>query len=123
MKQKKKSKSKLWLLIKMTFVIIFLAVASILIQASTLGQWLIILYGIIAIAKRIESDTTFKLAVISLVGVPFILLYYNDQSLAENFALYSFLFLVIGTISAVREGSGESRTKRFLRQRGLRRSS
>jgi hypothetical protein len=62
----------------------------------------IIIYGIVAIVRRISSKTTFALALIALTCVPIAqVLGRNDLGIA--FASYTFLLLVFATVCMARD--------------------
>ena len=83
------------------------------------GQLFIGVYAILALTLGIKSQTTFKLALASLACIVLITLIKPGTALAENFAVFAFLFLVIGTISMAievrREGNFSDITKQKFR--------
>lgn len=72
-------------------------------QTLAFGLVAVALYGIAAIIFRIYSRTTFTLALIALIAVPVILVGRQNSEVAGNFATYTFLLIVIGIISLLRE--------------------
>lgn len=82
-------------------------------QFQIMGTIFIIVYGIISVIKRIPSRTTFILAVISL-GVTAVVLLVGRRAIAENFASYSFLLLIVATINLCLE---QWRLSRLLRKK------
>lgn len=73
--------------------------AGVLLPNIQYGQWLIAAYALIALIFRLKSQVTFSIALFALATIP-ILMLTNNQPLAENYAVYSFLLLVIGLVSA-----------------------
>jgi hypothetical protein len=74
-----------------------------LIQSLTIGEIVITLYGIYAVLRHISSRVTYSLALIMLIGILILYAAKNTGILTANFAIYSFLLMVIGTISLVQE--------------------
>lgn len=101
---KKQRQRRRWLLPLQLFGAgVGILLAGTLLQATALGELLIALYGVVAIITRIESRTSFTLALISLGCIVIMLLVRPNSALMQNFAIYGFLFLVVGTISLARE--------------------
>lgn len=74
------------------------------------AELIIIIYGIVAVVRRIRARTTFILAVAALACAP-LAAAAGYGGAAATFSSYAFLFLVIGTICLARElsrGSGNS---------------
>lgn len=72
-------------------------------QSAVVGEIAIAVYAIVALKQRIASRLTFILALLAFVGVLLLLIFQANQTLAANFALYSFLLLAVGVLSLVRE--------------------
>jgi hypothetical protein len=70
-----------------------------LVQSLVFGEIVIGFYAAWALVRRIASRTTFMLALIALVGIVVVLLLQGESSLSNNFAVYAFLLLTIGTVS------------------------
>lgn len=68
----------------------------------SVGQAAIGVYFVLSLIFRIKSQTTFTLALMSLITVPLLLLLQN-KALSENFAVYAFLLLSAGLLSAIFE--------------------
>lgn len=68
-------------------------------QSLEIGEIAIGAYAVFALIRRVESRTTFVLALITLASIVILLAINNNSTLAANFAVYAFLFLVIGTVS------------------------
>lgn len=94
-----------WLQLLLTFPLII--VAAILIRQPVLGQLAIVLYGIVALAWRIPSRSTFTIALLSMAATIALLVVGGDPALAANFATYTFLLLVAGVITLGRELKNE----------------
>lgn len=73
------------------------------VQSVLLGQLAVILYGIAAIIWRLESRTSFTLALLSIAAAVIMLFTQNSIMMAHNFASYAFLLLLVGIICAARE--------------------
>ena len=67
------------------------------------GEIAIAAYAVIALVRRIPSRTSFLLALIALGAVVVLLLLQGQGSLSQNFAVYAFLLLTVGTISLALE--------------------
>lgn len=79
--------------------IIALAIAlGFLAQFQVMGIIFITIYGIFSILKRAPSRTSFILALLSL-GVTAAMLLFGRRIIAENFASYGFLLLVVAIIN------------------------
>jgi hypothetical protein len=96
---RQRSRSKSVLLIAVQAIgFIALLVLGFLVRFAVIGQALIAIYAFAALVFRISSRTTFALAMIAL----FVVLVSNirsDPILAESFAVYAFLLLIVGTVS------------------------
>lgn len=68
-------------------------------QAAVYGELLIAAYAVYALVRRVESRTTFSLALISLGCILVMLLVRPNADLMQNFAIYAFLLLLVGTVS------------------------
>jgi hypothetical protein len=79
-----------------------LALLGVLFQEAAFGQTIVIIYGVCALVARVPSEDTFKMALISLVCIPILSVLRSDV-LADNFAVYAFLLLCFGVVSAIRE--------------------
>lgn len=82
------------------FIFAFLA------QSPAFGQLAIGIYAIAAIGWRISSRITFTMAVMAL-GLVIFASARSDVTLANTFALYVFLLLVVGTLTLWREVRSE----------------
>jgi hypothetical protein len=75
-------------------------IGSALVMQQPLGQPLIVLYGVIALMKRISSRTTFILALGTfIITIASLLVIGEPNPITASFAEYAFLFLIIGTTS------------------------
>ena len=74
-----------------------------LLQIAYAGEVIVGLYGIWAFVRRVSSRTTFILALVSFGTILTLLVFRPDPLLMKNFATYAFLFLVVSTISLLRE--------------------
>lgn len=74
-----------------------------LLQAAAYGEMLIGAYAVFALIRRVESRTTFMLALTSMGCILVMLLLRPDFALMQNFAIYAFLLLLVGTISLTTE--------------------
>lgn len=78
-------------------IILLLGLVGLLVQDVTVGRILLVLYGIVAVAVKIPSSDTFKMAIVSMVSI-IILAFLDNATLIKNFAEYTFLLLAIGVI-------------------------
>lgn len=72
-------------------------------QSLMFGQLCVVAYGVFALVRRVPSSTTLSLAGISLMSIIVMAILNSYNPLIPNFAVYSFLLLLIGVISLVRE--------------------
>jgi len=72
-------------------------------QAAVFGELLVVAYGFGALLWRVASRTTFTLALLSMVATTLLLVVRGNIILAQNFATYTFLLLVVGVITLIRE--------------------
>lgn len=94
--------------------VITLAIAlGFLAQFQIMGIIFIAIYGIFSMIKRIPSRTSFILALLAL-GVTTATLLFGRRIIAENFASYSFLLLVVSIISVCLE---QWRLSKMLRKK------
>ncbi len=77
--------------------------AGIFAQSVVFGELLVVGYGICALVWRIASRTTFTLALLSMVATTLLLVVRGNITLSQNFATYTFLLLVVGVITLIRE--------------------
>jgi hypothetical protein len=75
----------------------------ILAQSAAFGQLAIVIYGVLALVRGIPSRTTFMLALLTMLGTIVLLVFKGDVVLAQNFATYTFLLLVVGVLTLSRE--------------------
>lgn len=84
-------------------VIMGAVVLGLLMQSLAFGEIAICAYAILAFSIHISSRTTFQLAFIALVGIVVLSAIGKDSNLSTNFAIYTFLLILVGTISLIRE--------------------
>lgn len=72
-------------------------------QSVAFGEIAIAGYGLAALIWRVPSRTTFTLAALALVATTVLLVGRGDVGLAQTFATYTFLLLVVGVITLTRE--------------------
>ncbi|HTE22771.1 MAG TPA: hypothetical protein VK674_07105 [Candidatus Limnocylindria bacterium] len=89
------------LMLQATAVIVLLLLG-LFSRYAVIGQVVIGLYGVAALVMRLESRTSFTLAVMAL-AVVLVASLRADTVLAGAFAIYAFLLLAIGAISLGRE--------------------
>lgn len=68
-------------------------------QSLSLGEAAIGLYAIAALTLRFSSRATFVAALLGLGGILLFLALQGEDTLSENFAVYTFLLLAVGTVS------------------------
>ncbi|HYG83858.1 MAG TPA: hypothetical protein VD907_03200 [Verrucomicrobiae bacterium] len=83
-----------------------LALLGTLFQDAMYGQLLIIGYGVVAIIFKVNSNESFKMAIISFICIILLVLAQNDE-VAKNFATYAFLLIIVGILSAIFETKTE----------------
>jgi hypothetical protein len=89
--------------LQMTLIITGAVVAGIFAQSVVFGEIMIGVYGVAALIWRISSRTTFTLALLSFIATAVMLVVRGNVSTAQNFATYTFLLLVVGVITLIRE--------------------
>ena len=94
-----KSSKKIWEFAQYPLIAI-VALASA--YSTTIGQWLVLVYGIMAIWQRWGSRQSFGIALFLLITIPLFQLI-GQAGIAENVAVYVYELLVIGTIQALIE--------------------
>lgn len=82
-------------------------------QFQIMGTIFIAIYAVVSVVRRIPSRTTFILALVSL-GVTAVVLLVGRRAIAENFAGYGFLLLIVATINLCLE---QWRLSRLLRKK------
>lgn len=90
--------------------------AGFLVQSLLVGQIMLALYALYALWRRVPSRTTFTLGMLTFVAtVLFFAVRQNGQQ-AQNYAIYTFWLVVIGTISMIFEIRRSQRAIRQQRQ-------
>lgn len=89
--------------LRLPLIITGAIIASVAIQSTTVSQLLIVAYGIAALIWRIDSRTTFILALLALLATTGLLIGKGNVAMAQNFATNTFLLLVVGVITLNRE--------------------
>jgi len=91
--------------------------AGFLLQSLLIGQVMLLLYAVWAFWRRVPSKTTFLMGLMTFgTTVLFFTVRQNGQ-LAQNFAVYTFWIVVIGTISMAIEIRESQRASRRQAQR------
>ncbi len=67
------------------------------------GEIIIGLYAIFALIRGVSSRTTFLLALAALMGIVVLLAFQGNDDTSNNFAVYAFLLLAVGTITLGKE--------------------
>jgi energy-coupling factor transporter transmembrane protein EcfT len=80
-------------------VVAFIVTAGIFAQVLVFGEIVIAVYAVLAFIKHISSRTTFLLALFALLIIVFLLTVQGNDTPSDNFAVYTFLLMVVGTIS------------------------
>lgn len=89
-------------LLQKTQLLGFMLVAimvGLLAQSLVFGELAIGVYAIFALTRRVTSQATFLLALIALLGIVLLVSINANSVMANNFAVYAFLLLTVGTIS------------------------
>lgn len=105
-------KPGMWQKMQLPLILFGGTLCGFLIQTMALGMLAIGIYGIYAIITKVPSRTTFMLAALSVGAVTILLLLKPNAELAGNFSTYTFLLLVIGVFTLLREGRPLKRRKR-----------
>jgi hypothetical protein len=100
-KAKKRRQLPLWL--QMLLISLGAMTVGSLIGSSAFGQVAVLVYGLLAFTCRIASRTTFLVAMLSLAATTWLLVMQGNVAMAQNFATYTFLFLVVGVLTLSRE--------------------
>ncbi len=87
---------------KTLMLVCVIIILGVLFRNDFFGQIMIVGYGVGALLFRIESLTTFKLAIVMFVSVA-VLAVRNNYSLAQTFATYAFLLMIIAIMCAFGE--------------------
>ncbi|HSW80635.1 MAG TPA: hypothetical protein VLG47_07700 [Candidatus Saccharimonadales bacterium] len=77
-------------------------------QSLVYGEIAIAVYAIVALLFKVASRTTFMLALMSLFVIIITVIANPGSTLSTNFAVYTFLLLVVGTVSLGREVRSET---------------
>lgn len=78
-------------------------VFGVIFQLLPLGQLAVILYGLIALLKKVPSRVTLIVALIILTLAGLMAVFGYRGFIAQNFAIYSYILLVVGVVSAALE--------------------
>jgi hypothetical protein len=105
-------KQGFWQKIQLPLILFGGTISGFMIQTMALGMLVIGIYGIYAIVTKVPSRTTFMLAALCVGAVTILLLLKPNAELAANFSTYTFLLLVIGVFTLLREGRPLKRRKR-----------
>jgi|GEM_PF-2397881 len=70
--------------------------------STSIGQWFIVAYIAYVIVRRVNSRTTFILALMLLIAIPTLQLL-QQPGVSENIAIYTFELLVVGVLQSVFE--------------------
>ena len=98
---KKRRRLPFWLqILLLTPLVMF---AALFIQSGAMGQIAIVGYGIAAFVWRVPSRTSFTMALMSFITTTVLLIVQGNLPLAQNFATYTFLLLVVGVFTLSRE--------------------
>lgn len=80
----------------------WLAGIEVLLPGISIGQYVIGLYGLWAIATGVKSVESFRMAILAFVVI-ILSSIAGLSELAEKFAVYAFILLVIGLVCSIRE--------------------
>jgi len=97
-----KARKHIWSTLAQALLLVGALGLGFLIRSPIVGQVAILLYAVLCFVYRIESRTTFILALMAM-GVVLISSLRADGGLAGAFAIYAFLLLIIATLSLARE--------------------
>jgi|GEM_PF-6893077 len=85
-----------------TIGILVLAGVGVLFQNATVGNLLILIFGVVAVIVNVRGLEILKMMIVTLVSA-MILTIAQNHTLANVFAQYSFLFLLIAMVNILRE--------------------
>jgi hypothetical protein len=89
--------------LQLPLIILASVIVGYLIQSLLFGEIAIAIYAVGALAFKVASKTTYILAMLSLLAIVALEISNPGGTLAQNFAVYTFLLLIIGTVSLGRE--------------------
>jgi hypothetical protein len=69
---------------------------------TSIGQWFVLAYGVIALIRRLDSRYSFGAALFALICVPLFSVL-GQSGISANIAVYVYELLVVGTVQAVIE--------------------
>ncbi len=103
-KAKTKSRAKRILnALQVPAIILISVIVGYLMQSLVYGEIAIGIYAACALIFKVASRTTFMLAMLSLIVIIATVLTNSTNGLSQNFAVYTFLLLAVGTVSLGRE--------------------
>ena len=102
-KPRRKTRRRIPQWLQMALIGIGALLAGSFVQSVLFGELAIVAYGICALIWRVPSRTTFTLAVVCVIATTWMLVMQGNVGLAQTFATYTFLFLVVGAITLSRE--------------------
>ncbi len=113
-KPEQKAKSRHWYVRVFNIVQypLFAAIAIAASYSTSIGQWFILGYVIIALLRRQDSRVTFAIAIFLLIAIPVFQLL-QQPGVAENTAVYAYELLVFGTLQAIFEVIRSSKNKQI----------
>lgn len=79
--------------------ILLVLLIGVLFRDIAYGEIFLLIYAAIAFVSRVSSETSFRMAFVMLLALPIVGVL-NKHMLAQNFAVYGFLLLIIGVVSA-----------------------
>ena len=85
-----------------TIGILILAGVGVLFQNATAGNLLILIFGVVAVIVNVRGLEVLKMMIVTLISA-MILTIAQNHTLANVFAQYSFLFLLIAMVNILRE--------------------
>lgn len=96
--------------IAISFVALFcLIITGLFFAEAAVGIWIVLLYGVFSLVRKVKSVDTYAMVMVLLAFVPIATLRGNEI-LAQNFAEYAFLllgFALIGTMLEERRKATE----------------
>lgn len=105
---------------KYASTVVFITVLALLISLSSLlhnasiGQVIILLYGVYAVIRKVSSDTTLIMALTALATVMVITLFHISEDLADTFAIYSLLLLLVWAVSRALERNISQKDEKMM---------
>lgn len=98
-KLKRKKSHTILRRVRLPAIIIAVIGTGLVVPSLQAGEVIIGAYALFALIRGVSSRTTFILALVAMLVIVVALGLQGDGSISENFAVYTFLLLAVGTVS------------------------